>query len=172
MLKNILFFSTIFVTIVLAGCSSPSKDYKTTKNKIPKIPKFVLPGDNSEKWRYLGTTEENQISSEIDSSSIKLDKNNIFVFNDRKTIINPNKFFYSKTTQTPYKFSIGYWAIDCTNKQYILTKITTYDTYGRSIKTFDYSNDNNIKWLAIGENTIANMQYNYICLKQNNNLGY
>ncbi|MFN8770189.1 MAG: surface-adhesin E family protein [Neisseriaceae bacterium] len=160
----------------ISGCASTKKSSNfggstKTKVSVPRVPKFVLPGGNSGNWRYIGTTEDNQIADEIDDSSIKSSKVQTYQYLDRKTIINPNTFNYSKD-QPRYKFSISSWEMDCANQQYLLTKATIYDTYGTLIKGYDYSKDDSVKWLKFGQSSIASIQYNYICLNQNKMLGY
>lgn len=168
--------SGLIIIALIAGCATSKKpagksSKSTGRSPLPKTPRFALPGGNSENWRYLGTTDDNQIADEIDYTSIESVIINTYKYQDRKTIISPNTFTYA-SGQPQYKFAIGSWMINCVKEQYLLTQTTIYDTYGNLIKQYDYTNDNDVKWLKFGHGSIAYMQYNFICLNQNKNLGY
>ena len=140
----------------------------TGKTVVPKVPKFTLPGGNLDNWRYIGTTANGKFADEINDASIKSTAIQTYKFTDRKTMITNKAILPSNV----YKFTIGQWLMDCSNKQYLLTNISTYDTYGTLIKNFDYASNDSVKWLKFGNGSIAEMQYNYICLNQNKSLGY
>lgn len=177
MIKTLAYLGFVYLIIVLVtGCANSKMSTDNNKNsrtnlQIPKSPKFTLPGGSYNNWRYIGTTLDNQIADEIDDNSIKSVDIQTYQYQDRKTIISPRTFIYVQG-QTPYKFALSEWIMDCAKHAYLLQHVNIYDTYGAFIKNYDYSKDNSVKWLNFGENTIASMQYNYICLNQNKMLGY
>ncbi|MCE2705489.1 MAG: hypothetical protein LW807_00195 [Proteobacteria bacterium] len=171
-----LFYACLIGNLIVSCATSKQNTSSINNNSniksiLPKVPKTSLPGGNTDNWRYIGTTDNNQIADEIDNNSIKSINIQIYQFLDRKTIVSPNNFVYANQQQ-PYKFALGLWTINCIDKKYILNQMSIYDTYGTLIKTYDYTSDSNVKWLIIGDKTIAEMQYEYICLSQNKNLGY
>ncbi len=162
---------------MISSCAtSNAGKYNTTnlqnvKANLPKVPKYVIPEGSGENWRYIGTTDNNQIAVEINESSITSTAIQIYKFEDRKTIVTPNTFIY-QPSQKIYKYALGMWLMDCANKQYLLNKMSIYNIYGTFIQEYDYSTDDSVKWLKFGSGGIGEMQYNYICLNQNRFLGY
>ena len=80
------------------GSSSYSRTHKSTskKSSIPKVPPKVMPGGSGDNWRYLGSSDDRLITSEINESSITSGKIN--KFQDRKTVVDQNKFNYQNLT--------------------------------------------------------------------------
>jgi hypothetical protein len=159
--------------LFLSNCATNSKNSgaKSGGRIVPATQKFTLPGGNSSNWRYLGTTDDNLIANEISDSSIESSGKQTYKYQDRKTIVDVNSFEYLPN-QPKYKFALGSWLMDCSSKQYLILKISIYDKLGNLIKNYDYTNNDSVKWLQFGEGSLANIQYNYICLNVNRNLGY
>jgi len=158
----------LFVSI-LSNCAinSSNKTHKSKKSSIPKVPAKQLPGGTSDNWRYLGTSQDGQISVEISESSInKTDTQT--KFQDRKTIINPTTLSASNAI-SKYKYSLSWWSMDCNNKQYFISSTAIYDDYGKLIKDYSFSNNQPIN---IGSGSIAELQYNYVCQGINRQIGY
>ncbi len=174
--KTLKILCLVLIICMLTNCASTNektknKNLQNVKSNLPKVPKYTIPGGTDESWRYLGTTENNQIAIEINESSIVSSAIQTYKFQDRKTIINPNTFVYTPN-QKKYRFALGYWLMDCANKQYLLNKMSIYDIYGTLIQEYDYTRDDSVKWLKFGNSSIGELQYNYICLNQNRFLGY
>ena len=168
--KIVSYFLCVILILFLYGCSSynsPS-DISRTKPQSLKVYKFTLPGSSYGDWRYLGTTKHNQTSDEINNSSIELIDNNLYKYQDRKTVVSVNNFIYS-ANQPKYKFAISNWQINCITKQYQIISTILYDTYGNQITKYNF--DSSV-WIKINSHSISDMQYNYICIHINNLLGY
>ena len=166
---------SITITICLSGCasfySSANKPY-TGKISLPKAPALQIPGGNTSNWRYLGTSTNGQIIAEINNSSIVATNDaNQYSFQDRKTIYNPHTYQYANG-QTPYKYILENWLINCSSEQYVLVSATSYNKLGAQLNSYDYTGDNNVRWMQFGDDSIANAQYKYICQNLNRNLGY
>jgi len=171
-LKTVVILSNlVFMLVSCATNNSRILSSKSGKVNLPNVQKFNLPGGNTSNWRYLGTTDDNLIANEINDSSIESNRDGSYKYQDRKTIVNPDLFTYSPQ-QPRYKFALGMWLMDCSNRQYLLLKMSIYDRLGNLLKSYDYSSDDSVKWLQFGEGSLASMQYNYICLNIKRNLGY
>lgn len=166
----------LFISITsfnLVSCalfsSTNNKKPKPKKSNIPKVSAKQIPGGTGDNWRYLGISKDNQMAIEINESSLK--NNNILsLFQDRKTIINPSKFNYASITSN-YKYSLSWWQMNCSLKQYTITTTSIYDNNGNLIKTYPFS-DPTTPYSKITSGSIAELQYNYVCLGINRNLGY
>ena len=155
----------------LSSCalfSSSNKKSKSKKSPLPKVPAKQMPGGSGDNWRYLGTSTGNQISIEINESSLSKN-NNLSTFQDRKTIIEPSKFDYAGINS--YKYSLSWWQLDCNLKQYSITNTSFYDNNGALIKAYRFDDAANTN-KQIDNGSIAQLQYNYVCLGINRNLGY
>lgn len=151
-----------------SGGSSSKSSYKSTKkSSMPKVPQKNLPGGNGDNWRYLGTTDDNLLALEINDTSIT-SSNSINKFQDRKTVITPNKYNYQSLPN--YKYSLSWWQLNCSQKQFMITSSSVYDTYGNLLKNYSFSN--NQQWSSVTNGSIAEQQYNYVCKGINRNLGY
>ncbi len=173
-MKNLI---TIIVLLnSLTGCawfgySGNSNNY-SGKTSIPKIPIIQIPGGNDYSWRYLGTTDNNMVIIEINDNSISSYEPLIYNFQDRKTIIDINKFAYLNN-QPHYKYLISNWQINCgTKPSYLIVNATMYNESGNKIAHYDYIHDDTVRWMLIGTGSIAELQSNYICLNKNRELGY
>lgn len=150
------------------GTSAYAKSYKSTKKtNMPKVPQKKLPGGNGDNWRYLGTTNDNLLALEINDTSIT-SSNSINKFQDRKTVIAPNKYNYQG--QPNYKYSLSWWQLNCSQKQFMVTSSSIYDTYGNLLKNYSFSG--NQQWSSVIDGSIAEQQYNYVCKGLNRTLGY
>ena len=133
------------------------------------------PGGTGDNWRYMGTTDDGTLIDEVNVDSIRSgvsDTNSqIFSFEDRKTVILANKFAYP-VNEPHFKYLISSWQINCTSMEYLMKTTTLYNEVGTKLTSYDYNNDNNIKWLKLGSGSFAQMQYNFVCLNINRNLGY
>lgn len=163
------------IALFISGCasysSSSSKPYNG-KISLPKAPSLQIPGGNTSNWRYLGTSTNGQLITEINNSSIVATKDaNQYSFQGRKTIYNPYTYTYANG-QPPYKYIIENWLIDCTNKQYVLVSATTYNKLGIQLNVYDYKGDDSVRWMQFGDDSIANAQYEYVCQNKNRHLGY
>lgn len=148
--------------------SSSKSNYKSTKkSSMPKVPQKKLPGGNGDNWRYLGTTNDNLLALEINDTSIS-SSNSINKFQDRKTVITPSKYNYQGTPN--YKYSLSWWQLNCSQKQFMITSSSVYDTYGNLLKNYSFSN--NQQWSSVTDGSIAEQQYNYVCKGMNRTLGY
>lgn len=163
-------------SISLSGCGWFWGNGSTSSKKhqpLPKVQTVQEPGGNGRNWRYLGLSDDGQLSNEINESSIKsTDKPLIYSYQDRKTVSNINKFTAYVTGQPHYKFLISNWQMDCNTKQYLILTSTLYDSLGVIQLTYNYNNNDNVRWVKIGSGSLAELQYNYICLNQKRNLGY
>lgn len=147
--------------------SSRSNYQSTKKSSMPKVPQKKLPGGNGDNWRYLGTTSDNLLALEINDSSIA-NSNDINKFQDRKTVITPSKYNYQGTPN--YKYSLSWWQLNCSQKQFMITSSSVYDTYGNLLKNYSFSD--NQQWSTVTSGSIAEQQYNYVCKGLNRTLGY
>ena len=174
---NSKFIWCILVGISLSGCGwfwgSGSTSSHKRQSPLPKVTTVQEPGGNGRNWRYLGLSDDSQLINEINESSIQsTDKPLIYSYQDRKTVANINKFTAYVAGQPHYKFLISNWQMDCNTKQYLILNSTLYDELGVTQLTYNYVNGNNVKWVKIGGGSLAELQYNYICLNQKRNLGY
>lgn len=151
--------------IGLVGCSS----FNT--GPLPTVPQAQLPGGKGDNWRYIGTTNDGQLIIEVNNDSIKSASPQVYSFQERKTVKDTSQFQYL-SNQVHYKYILSDWLMDCNNKQYILSNVSIFNELGSQIEKIDYSNNSNIKWLKFGSGTIAELEYNYICLNKNRQLGY
>ncbi len=135
--------------------------------------KTYTPGGSGTNWRYLGTTKNGLLVDEIDSSSITYQQNNnnnkIANYKERKVIIYPNLFTYP-SNQPRFKYLISNWQINCDTKQYNLIDTTLYSETSQKIISYNYSKNSN--WQKINEKSFSNLQFNFVCLNINKNLGY
>ncbi len=168
--KIVNYLLGITIILFLYGCSSytPPSDISHTKPQPLKVYKFTLPGSSYGDWRYLGITKYNQTSDEINHNSIELIDNNLYKYQDRKTVVLVSNFTYH-TNQPKYKFAISNWEMNCITKQYRITNTILYDTYGNQITKYNF---NSSIWIKINPHSVSDMQYNYICVHVNNLLGY
>lgn len=159
-------------SLILHGCSwgtDPQPD--NSKARIPKVPTKKLPGGSTDNWRYLGINKDGTFAVEINDSSITTiaGRSGIRKFQDRKTIVNPVKFNYP--TNKKYKYSLSWWKIDCTEQKISITETELYNDLGISIQNDSFSQAN-APWKYIEKNSIAQLQYDYVCLNVNRHLGY
>ena len=172
MSKNFLYF---IILLAISGCGTYNSSSKSSKTSIPKTTQIPKPGGNGENWRYLGTTDDGVLVDEINVSSISSTSSakntQVFNFEDRKTVILPNQFAYP-SNQPRFKYLLSTWQMDCNSKEYLMTTTTLYNESGTKLTRYDYANDSSVKWLKLGSGSFAEMQYNFICLNINRNLGY
>lgn len=151
---------------------SGSSSHKSAVS-VPKVTLRGPPGGTDKNWRYLGLSDDGQIIVEInDTSIITTATAQIYNYQDRKTVVEPNSFTAYTAGQPHYKFLLSNWQMDCNLKQSIILNTTLYDVSAVEQMHHDYSTDNSVKWIKIGSGSLAELQYNYICLNQNRNLGY
>lgn len=174
-MKSSIKYSSLGLLVLLNGCAWFSSSRGTTHKKtaLPKAPTIRVPGGIGDNWRYIGTTTDGLIVVELNNNSIQAVKNNneLFNFEDRKTVVEPSQYTYS-ANQPHFKYIINTWQMDCQNKKYLLINANMYNQAAVSIGKFDYSNNNDVKWLNFGEGSIADLEYKFVCLNQNRNLGY
>ncbi len=84
----------------------------------------------------------------------------------------PTKFTAYTTGQPHYKYLISNWQMDCNLKQYLILNTVLYDSSAIELLRYDYTSNTSVKWIKIGSGSLAELQYNYICLNQKRNLGY
>ncbi|MDQ5920448.1 MAG: hypothetical protein QG673_504 [Pseudomonadota bacterium] len=167
---------------LVSGCAwlgggNSSGSNKSGKTSIPKTGLIHKPGGTGSNWRYLGTTDDGILVDEIDVNSISKATNNsngqISSYQDRKTVVLPNKFTYP-SNQPNFKYLISTWQMNCTSKEYLLNTVTLYNESGVKLIHYNYSNDSDVKWLKPGDGSFANEQYNLICVDNATarNLGY
>ena len=172
-MKKQLFYLFIF-SLILNGCAFFGSS-STKHTPLPKVPTAIVPGGTSENWRYIGTTDDGLLVIEIDNNSVNsaTSKDNLQVFNfqDRKTVVSPSQFTYP-ASQPHFKYLINTWQMDCNHKKYIVVSATMYNQLGAKIGHYDYKNEDSVKWLNFGSGSIASLEYNFVCLNQNRNLGY
>lgn len=172
-MKSIKNYSTIFLFFILSNCAFFSSSHSTPKKPLPKAPANVVPEGSGDNWRYVGTTNDGTLIIEINNNSIIALKNaaEVFNFSDRKTITDPTQFIYSGD-QPHFKYLINSWQMDCRNKKYLLTGAKMYNQAAKLLGNYNYTNNDNVKWLSFGSGSIAELEYKFICLNQNRNLGY
>lgn len=177
--KRLKFYCSLGLIVNIGGCalfggsSSHKKSGKNSAISVPKVTVVTPPVGNDKNWRYLGLSDDGQLIDEINDSSIKpTDKAQIYNYQDRKTVTDINKFTAYTTGQPHYKFLLSNWQMDCNSKQYLILNTTLYDSSAIEQLKYDYTTDNSVKWVKIGNGSLAQLQYNYICLNQKRNLGY
>lgn len=174
MKQNCLYLLVLTVTLNSCAWMSSSTN-KSAKSSLPKTPQIQKPGGTGDNWRYLGTTDDGVLVDEIDSKSINSgvssQNTQVFNFQDRKTVVLPNKFAYP-SNQPRFKYLISTWQMDCNSKQYLLNTATLFNESGVKLTHYNYANDSDVKWLKLGSGSFADMQYSFICLNTNRNLGY
>lgn len=169
-MKQIYTISILLSLVLgLSSCAtkSSSKSYKGKKSSIPKVPVKQIPGGTTDNWRYLGTSQDGQIAVEVSESSITKTNNKV-KFQDRKTITNSNPNSSSGALGN-YKYSLSWWNMDCTTKQYYIANTTIYDDFGKLIKNYNFTSTQPIN---ISSGSIAELQYNYVCQDKNRQIGY
>jgi hypothetical protein len=172
MQNRLRFFALILLSTGFTGCALFSSPKRSTRYRIPTTPQAQIPGTTNDNWRYLGTTADGQLIIEINESSITGTSTlQVYSFNERKTIVDPRTFSYG-VNMPRYKYMLSNWQMNCSTLQYIIIAATVYDQYGKKLQGYDYSHDNSVRWLQFGTGSIAQMEYNFICLGQNRNLGY
>jgi hypothetical protein len=173
-MKFITNYPSLLLFFGLSSCAFFSSSNKTVPKKpLPKVPTNVVPDGNGDNWRYIGTTNDGILIVEIDNNSIFSIKKpaEVFNFKDRKTIIDSSQFVYP-SGQPHFKYLINSWQMDCQNKKYLLTHASMYNQLGKLVGNYNYTNNDNVKWLSFGSDSIAELEYKFICLNQNRNLGY
>ena len=173
------FCFTIALLLCISGCAwfGGGNSHKNSSyggnTSVPKVTPVTPPGGTDKNWRYLGLSDDGQLIVEINDSSIKpTDKTQIYNFQDRKTVSDITKFTAYTTGQPHYKFLLSNWQMDCNSKQYLILNTILYDSSAIEQLKYDYTSDNSVKWIKIGSGSLAELQYNYICLNQKRNLGY
>ena len=168
----------VLLLSLLSACSYNHLPYsrKSTtaadKVQLPKIPlKPYQPGLDTV-WHYIGKSQDSKLIAEIDTGNISKTSNpKVYQFRDRKTITDPKSFDFG-SIQPKFKYVISHWQINCESRQYVVLNATTYDAKGIQLTTVNYANNPAIKWLKIGNNSIANSQYDFICKNKDRNLSY
>lgn len=170
------YITALILNLSLSGCalfSSSSSKNKNGSVTVPKVNAVTPPGGTGKNWRYLGLSDDGQLIVEINDNSISpTTKPQIYNFQDRKTVADPNKFTAYTSGQPHYKFLISNWQMDCNLKQYLIVNATLYDSSAIEQLRYDYTKDDSVKWIKIGSGSLAELQYNYVCLNQKRNLGY
>jgi hypothetical protein len=176
MLKNLLLL--YLLGLILTNCAwfggSWNNNSSSKKVKLPSANLSKAPGGVGADWRYMGITKDNQITDEIDANSIEnVNINSMpnFIYRDRKTIVNPLQYNYPPE-QPQFKYLISSWQMNCKTKQYLLNSTTLFNAKGQQISQNSYINNVNVNWLQIDANSFAQLQFNFVCLNQNRNLGY
>lgn len=172
---NLRTYISILLLISTSGCAlfSSSKSKSNQKINVPKVSTVTPPGGDDNSWRYLGLSDDGQLIVEINESTITpTNKAQIYNYQDRKTVANPDKFTAYTSGQPHYKFLLSNWQMDCNLKQYIILNTTLYDQLAVQQLRYDYTNNTNVKWIKVGNGSLAELQYKYICLNQKRNLGY
>jgi hypothetical protein len=162
------------LTAAIISCSTVKpnrKNNNSDKIVLPKVNRINIPGGTNINWHYIGTDIEHNFSTEIDESSIKLIKDNIYKYTSRKTIFKPSILNYLPQ-EKKYKYHIANWFFDCDTKEFVLIDLVTYDNLGNQLSTYNYKEKIQLKWNKVGVSTIAEKEYNYICLNEGRNIGY
>ena len=176
--KLLKLYCSLSLILSISGCAlfgggSHKKSGSNGTASVPKVTVVTPPGGTDKNWRYLGLSDDGQLIVEINDASITpTDKPQIYKYQDRKTVSDINKFTAYTTGQPHYKFLLSNWQMDCNLKQYLILDTTLYDSSATIQLRYDYTNDNSVKWVKIGNGSLAGLQYNYICLNQKRNLGY
>jgi hypothetical protein len=148
-----------------------TKSHKS--RSLPRAPQTKVPDGTGDNWRYIGTTSDGMMIIEINNNTIIPTKQKVQIFNfsDRKTIADSAQYSYP-SGQPHFKYIVNTWQMDCSNKQYLITSAKMYSLAGAILKQYDYSHDDSVKWMSFGSGSIAELEYKYVCLNQNRNLGY
>ena len=161
---------------LLNGCAWFSSNNASSKSagkvKLPKVPALNPPGGTGKTWRYLGTSDDGQLIVEINDSSIHMTESQIYNYQDRKTVASTTNFTAYLAKQPHYKYLISNWRINCDLQQYIILNTVLYNETAQKLLSYDYTKDNNVKWIKIGSGSLASLQFDYVCLNKNRNLGY
>ena len=171
-LMKLLIIISVVSSLFITSCSSVKKSNSSTiksssSSIVPSVAKKTLPGGDSDDWRYLGTNA--QLVIEISESSIEPNKTpKTYKFVDRKRIIDTDKFKFIDNKQK-FKYILSTWIINCDAKQYQSINASIYNDLGVKMKDISYRNN---LWYPIKADTVSQMQYNYVCLGINRNLGY
>src|SRR5579863_4344991 len=168
-------YSSLSLLLCVSSCAwfGSSSHKRSGASSVPKVTQVTPPGGTDKNWRYLGLSDDGQLIVEINDTSIKPDsKPQIYNYQDRKTVLDPNKFTAYTTGQPHYKFLLSNWQMDCNLKQYLILNTVLYDTSAIELIRYDYTTNNTVKWIKVGSGSLAELQYNYICLNQKRNLGY
>lgn len=171
--KNFLIVIAVFGMSACSSNRSPNytKSYSGTSSKsktsIPKVPARVMPGGDSDNWRYLGTTENGNLAIDINESSISNQQANTYKYQDRKTVVNPSNFAFNGLPN--YRYSLSWWIMNCDSQQYTITSTSLFDAYGKPIKSYYFDQS---KYSNVTRGTISEKQYNYICNNNYRNIGY
>lgn len=176
-MNKFLSFGSLGLLLCINGCAWFGSDGSPKKSNVavsvPKVTQVTAPGGNDKNWRYLGLSDDGQLIVEINDTSITPDsKPQIYKYQDRKTVVEPTKFTSYTTGQPHYKFLLSNWQMDCNLKQYLILNSVIYDTSAVELLRYDYTTNSSVKWIKIGKGSLAELQYNYICLNQKRNLGY
>ncbi len=171
---SLLLLSVLFTGCAFSSTGSKSRKSSYKKSSMPKVPPKQVPGGTGDNWRYLGTSQDKMIALEINESSISKTQSpasgSYNIFQDRKTVIDPSKFNYQGLTPS-YKYSLSWWQMDCSSKRYSISSTSIYDVLGNLIKTYPFNNTTP-NWSNIDSGSLAELQYNYICLGINRSIGY
>jgi len=162
---------------LLTGCAwfgfgNTSKSSSSSKLKLPKAQALNPPGGTGKTWRYLGTSDDGQLTVEINDNSIKAAGTQIYSYQDRKTVVSPEKFSSYMAGQPHYKYLISNWQVNCNLKQYIIQDTNLYNESAVKLLSYDYTKNDSVKWIKIGSGSLASLQYDYVCQNKNRNLGY
>lgn len=110
-------------------------------------------------WKDLGTTSNGNITTAIDTGSIR--KNgNLVTFRDKKTVKKPGEEQYANTPK--YKTAVGEWEIHCTNKTYRLTALQLLDEKGTVLLNQTYTAAG-IRPMSIIGGSINEKQFEAVC---------
>lgn len=173
--KYLKSYSQLLIFLGIGGCAlfGGNTQKKSGNGAVPRVTTVAAPGGTDKNWRYLGLSDDSQLIVEINDTTITpTNKALIYNYQDRKTVVNPNKFTAYTNGQPHYKYLISNWQMDCNIKQYLIINSTLYSPLAVEQLRYDYSTDNSVKWIKIGSGSLAELQYNYICLNQKRNLGY
>jgi len=169
---NILWCLIIVITLSSCALFNSNKSKASGKTKLPKVTTATPPGGTDKNWRYLGMSDDGQLIDEINDTSITSNQPQLYYYQDRKTVATPDKFTSYLADQPHYKYLVSNWQMNCNDKSYIILNTTLYNESAVQLATYDYRADTNVKWIKIGSSSLAELQYEYICLNKNRNLGY
>lgn len=174
-MKSLKTASSFLLFFILSNCAffSSSSTKKSNNKPFPRSPNTVVPDGSGDNWRYIGTTNDGTLVVEINNNSITntKDTSEIFNFEDRKMVVDPAQFIYP-SGQPHFKYLINSWQMDCQNKKYILMSASMYNQAATLLGKYNYANNDDVKWLNFGSGSIAELEYKFVCLNQNRNLGY
>ncbi|MCE3269435.1 MAG: hypothetical protein K0R49_1689 [Burkholderiales bacterium] len=168
-------YGSLSLLLIVNGCALFDSSQKRSNRpvSVPRVNQIISPGGNDKNWRYLGLSDDGQLIVEINDKSITTsNRPQVYDYQDRKTVVEPSKFTAYTTGQPHYKFLLSNWQMDCNLKQYLILNTIIYDSSAIELLRYDYTTNNNIKWMKIGKGSLAELQYNYICLNQKRKLGY